>query len=372
LAEQRKDYYEVLGVGKSASDDDIKKAYRKLAKENHPDLNPGDKKAEAKFKEISAAYETLSDSDKRARYDRYGHVDPQAGYGGGAGYGGVEDFDLGSIFESFFGGFGGGSAARRNAPKRGDSIRATLNLTFEEAIFGCAKEITLNRIENCDKCNGSGAAAGTKADTCTTCNGSGQIRTVRRTPLGSMQTVEECKVCNGRGRIIKTPCTECKGVGLARHKVAVSVNVPAGIDNKQTFQLRGQGNVGMNGGPSGDVLVTVIIAPHKLFTRDGTALHCEMPVTFAQAALGAELEVPTIDGRVRYTLPEGTQNGTTFRLKGKGVPAVNSKTRGDQFVHIFVEVPTNLTKKQKEMIKEFGEQSQNPKSKSFWDKLKNT
>lgn len=374
MAEQRRDYYEVLGVGKSAADDDIKKAYRKLAKENHPDLNPGDKAAEAKFKEISAAYETLSDADKRARYDRYGHVDPQSGFGGGAaGYGGFEDFDLGSIFESFFGGFGG-SAARRNAPQRGDSIRVSLHLTFEEAVFGCSKEITLNRIEDCDKCRGSGAAEGTQANTCTSCNGLGQVKTVRRTPLGSMQTVEECKVCNGRGKIIKTPCTECKGVGLARHKVAVSVNVPAGIDNKQTFSLRGQGNAGINGGPSGDVLVTVSIAPHKLFTRDGTALHCEMPVTFAQAALGAELEVPTIDGRVRYTLPEGTQSGATFRLKGKGVPAVNSKARGDQFVHIFVEVPTNLTKKQKEMIKEFGEQArgQNPKNKSFWDKLKST
>ncbi|MCL2080994.1 MAG: molecular chaperone DnaJ [Oscillospiraceae bacterium] len=371
MAEQRKDHYEVLGVGRSASDDDIKKAYRKLAKENHPDLNPGDKAAEAKFKEISAAYETLSDPDKRSRYDRYGHTDPQAGYGGPGGFGGFEDFDLGSIFESFFGGFGG-SAQRRNAPRRGDSIRLSLGLTFEEAVFGCSKEITLNRIEKCDKCGGSGASEGTGADSCAACGGAGQVRTVRRTPLGSMQTAEECKACGGRGKIIKNPCAECRGVGLARRKVAVTVNVPAGIDGGQTFTLRGQGNAGLNGGPSGDVLVTVSVAPHKLFSRDGTALHCEMPVTFAQAALGAELEVPTIDGRVKYTLPEGTQNGTTFRLKGKGVPAVNSKARGDQFVHILVEVPTNLNKKQKDLIKEFGEQTsgQNPKNKTFWEKIR--
>ena len=372
MAESRRDFYEVLGVEKNASDDDIKKAYRKLAKENHPDLNPGDKAAEAKFKEISAAYETLSDAGKRSKYDRYGHADPQASYGGGGGFSGFEDFDLGSIFESFFGGGFGGSGARRNAPQRGDSIRASLNLTFEEAVFGCSKEIIVNRIENCDKCHGSGAAEGTQPETCTACNGAGQVRTVRRTPLGSMQMTEDCKACNGRGKKIKNPCTDCRGVGLARHKSALSVNVPAGIDNGQTFQLRGQGNAGANGGPSGDVLVTVSIAKHELFTRDGTSLHCEMPVTFAQAAMGAELEVPTIDGRVKYVLPEGTQNGAAFRLKGKGVPSLHSKVRGDQFVHIMVEIPTNLNKKQKELLKQFDDltKAQNSKIKSFWDKIK--
>lgn len=372
MAEQKRDFYEVLGVGKTATDDDIKKAYRKLAKENHPDLNPGDKSAEAKFKEISAAYETLSDSDKRARYDRFGHTDPQAAYGGGASYGGFEDFDLSSIFESFFGGGFGGSSQRRNAPQRGESIRVSLNLTFEEAVFGCSKEITMNRIEKCDDCKGSGAADGSSPETCTACGGSGQVRTVRRTPLGSFQETSPCKTCGGRGHTIKNPCTSCRGAGLARHKVAITVNVPAGIDNGQTVSLRGQGNAGMNGGPAGDVLATVIIAPHKLFSRDGTSLHCEMPVTFAQAALGAELEVPTIDGKVKYTMPEGTQNGTTFRLKGKGVPSLNSKVRGDQFVHILVEVPTNLNKKQKDLLREFADQTsaQNPKNKSFWDKFK--
>lgn len=369
-----KDYYGILGVSKDASDDEIKKAYRKLAKENHPDLNPGDTVREAKFKDINQAYETLSDSSKRARYDQFGAagVDPGAGgygYGGGMGY---DDFDLGSFVETIFGGGFGGSGQRRNGPAKGENLRAGLNLTFEEAAFGCAKEITVNRIESCEACHGSGAASGTQPKTCGTCNGAGQVRAVRRTPLGNVATTTACQACGGRGKIIDNPCTACKGGGLARHKVAITVNIPAGIDDAQTVSLRGQGNAGTNGGPSGDVLVTVRVAAHTLFTRDGTSIHCELPVTFAQAALGAELEVPTLDGKVKYTMPSGTQNGTTFRLKGKGVVSLSTRQRGDQYVHIQVEVPTNLNKQQKQLLKDFDAMSgsQHPKAKSFWEKWK--
>ncbi len=372
MADQKRDYYEVLGVSKDANDDDIKKAYRRLAKENHPDLNPGDAAKETTFKEVNAAYETLSDTEKRSRYDRFGHAgNEQQGYGGGYSQG-FEDFDLGSIFESFFGGGFGSSTQRRNAPTRGDNVRANLTLTFEEACFGVSKDVTVNRIENCDTCAGTGAAGSARPETCTTCGGQGQVRAVRRTPLGQVATTQACQTCNGRGTIIKNPCTVCKGVGLTRHKVAITVTIPAGIDNGQTVSLRGQGNAGTNGGPSGDVLVTVQVSPHPLFSRDGTSIHCELPVTFTQATLGAELEVPTLDGKVKYTMPEGTQNNAVFRLKSKGVPALGSKARGDQFVHIQVEIPTNLTKQQKQLLREFEEMSssQNPKHKSFWEKWK--
>ncbi|GHV36576.1 chaperone protein DnaJ [Clostridia bacterium] len=377
MADNR-DLYDVLGVPKGASDDEIKKAYRKLAKENHPDMNPGDKAAEARFKEISSAYETLSDSEKRSRYDRFGAagVDPSAAYGGGGGYsysGGFDD--LGSIFSSFFGGgdgiFGGGQQTRSTVT-RGDNVRASLSLSFEEAVRGCIKEINVSRIESCDTCHGSGAAPGTSADTCQTCGGSGQVRTVHRTPLGSMASTSACQTCGGKGKVIKTPCSACRGRGLASRRVALSVNIPAGIDNNQQIKLRGQGNAGTGGGPSGDVLVGVRVAEHPLFKRDGTQIHCEVPVTFVQAALGAELDLPTLDGNQRYNMPSGTQNGAVFRLKGKGVADLGTERRGDQLVHILVEVPTNLNKKQKELLKEFGESSgdQHPKQKGFWEKWK--
>ncbi|MCL2085052.1 MAG: molecular chaperone DnaJ [Oscillospiraceae bacterium] len=366
-----KDFYEVLGVGRDASDDDIKKAYRKLAKENHPDLNPGDKQREARFKEISAAYETLSDGDKRARYDRFGPDGVDPGMYGGYGGGGFDDFDLSSFVSSIFGGFGG-QTQRRTGPSRGENLRASLSLSFEEAVFGCAKEITVSRIEACDSCRGSGAADGTRPETCQTCGGSGQVRSVRRTPLGSIATATPCQTCGGKGKTIKTPCQTCKGAGIERRKVAISVNIPAGIDDGQTMPIRGQGSAGANGGPAGDVLVTVRVSKHALFTRDGTSIHCEMPVTFGQAALGAELEVPTLDGKVKYTMPPGTQNGAVFRLRNKGVPALGSKQRGDQFVHIMAEVPSGLNKKQKQLLSEFEEISkdQHPRCKSFRDKWK--
>ncbi|GHU96247.1 chaperone protein DnaJ [Clostridia bacterium] len=373
-----KDLYEVLGVSKGASDDEIKKAYRKLAKENHPDMNPGDKAAEARFKEIGSAYETLSDAEKRSRYDRFGAagVDPSAGgYGGYSSYGGGGFDDLGSIFASFFGGdggiFGGQSQPRSNVT-RGDNVRASLSLSFEEAVRGCIKEITVSRIESCETCHGSGAAPGTAADTCSTCNGSGQVRTVHRTPLGSMASTSACTACGGKGKVIKTPCSACRGRGLASRRVALSVNIPAGIDNNQQIKLRGQGNAGTGGGPSGDVLVGVRVAEHPLFRRDGTQIHCEIPVTFAQAALGADLNLPTLDGNLKYSMPPGTQNGAVFRLKGKGVADLGTERRGDQLVHILVETPTNLNKKQKELLREFGEISaeQHPKQKNFWEKWK--
>ncbi|MDR0325763.1 MAG: molecular chaperone DnaJ [Oscillospiraceae bacterium] len=357
MPDNKRDYYNVLGVSKGASDEEIKKAYRKVARECHPDLNPGDKEKEKQFKEANEAYEVLSDSQKKQLYDQYGHagVDPNYGAGrGGGGFGdfGFGDIDLGSIFESFFGGFSGG---RANAPRRGESIRASLILSFEEAAFGCDKEVEVHRIEPCSDCGGSGAAKGHEAETCSQCSGTGQVRTATRTPMGVISSTGACPSCNGRGRIVKNPCPSCKGNGLTRRRVALAVKVPAGIDDGQAFTLRGQGSAGANGGPSGDVLVTVSVRPHPLFIREGTTVHSEMTVSFTQAALGCELEVPTLDGKVKYTVPEGTQPGTIFRLRGKGIPGLNGRARGDQLVHLVVDVPKHLNKKQKEALLAFAE-----------------
>ncbi len=372
MAEQKRDFYEVLGVEKTASDDEIKRAYRKMAKQYHPDVNPGDAEAEAKFKEVNEAYEVLSDSDKRSRYDAYGHagVDPNFGAGGYGGYdGGFGDFgDLGSIFESFFGGFGGGST-RRTGPQRGESVRVRVTLSFEEAAFGCEKTIEIGRVEACKTCGGSGAAPGTTAETCPRCGGTGQVRAQRRTPLGVMTTSEVCPECGGSGKKIASPCPDCQGSGVQRVRKSIKVKIPAGIDDGQTLSVRGEGHAGANGGPSGDLLVTVSVRPHPIFERDGTSVHIELPISFAQAALGAELEVPTIDGKVKWTLPEGTQTGSTFRLKGKGIPRINSSGRGDEFVHVVVETPKNLTQKQKELLREFEGLAEEGK-KGFFDKFK--
>jgi molecular chaperone DnaJ len=377
MAEKR-DYYEVLGVSKSASVDEIKKAYRKLAKANHPDLNPGDKAAEARFKEINEAYEVLSDENKRRKYDQFGHagVDPNfnpGGFSGGFGGFGFEDFDLGDIFGSFFGGGFGGGAARRNAPQRGESLRVNLVIEFEEAAFGCTKQIKITRTESCEHCSGTGAAKGTSAAACGTCHGTGSVKTQRRTPLGVISTTSVCSTCNGSGKIIKTPCGVCGGSGKARFQRTISVKIPAGIDEGQTFPLRGEGNAGINGGPAGDLLVTISVKAHPILTRDGTSVLCEVPITFAQAALGAEIEVPTLDGRVKYTVPEGTQTGTVFRLRGKGIPVLNGSGRGDQYVRVNIEIPKNLNQKQKELLIAFAD-SINDNSyterKSFFDKLK--
>ena len=358
MAEQKRDYYEVLGVSKGASEDEIKKAYKKMARKYHPDLNPGDKSAEEKFKEVNEAYEVLSDADKRARYDQYGHagVDPNFGAGGfGGGFDGGFDFgDLGDIFGSFFGGgFGGGRRTNPNAPQRGESIRMAVTISFEEAAFGCEKEVTVERYEACDTCHGSGCAPGTSPEVCPDCHGTGTVQVRRQTPMGVFATSAPCAKCGGKGRIIHQPCKDCRGSGMVRKKKTIQASIPAGIDNGQTISIRGQGNAGKNGGPAGDLLITITVRPHELFRREGTSVLCEAPITFTQAVLGAELEIPTIDGKVKYTLPEGTQSGTTFRLKGKGIPSINGRGRGDQYVTVYIETPRNLNKEQKEALKKF-------------------
>ena len=358
MAEQKRDYYEVLGVSKGASEDEIKKAYKKMARKYHPDLNPGDKSAEEKFKEVNEAYEVLSDADKRARYDQYGHagVDPNFGAGGfGGGFDGGFDFsDLGDIFGSFFGGgFGGGRRTNPNAPQRGESIRMAVTISFEEAAFGCEKEVTVERYEACDTCHGSGCAPGTSPEVCPDCHGTGTVQVRRQTPMGVFATSSPCPKCGGKGRIIHQPCKDCRGSGMVRKKKTIQASIPAGIDNGQTISIRGQGNAGRNGGPAGDLLITITVRPHELFRREGTSVLCEAPITFTQAVLGAELEIPTIDGKVKYTLPEGTQSGTTFRLKGKGIPSINGRGRGDQYVTVYIETPRNLNKEQKEALKKF-------------------
>mgnify|MGYP000807828611 CR=1 FL=1 len=358
MADNKRDYYEVLGISKGASDDEIKKAYRQAAKKYHPDLNPGDKEAEARFKEVNEAYEVLSDPEKKSRYDQFGHagVDPNFGAGGygGAGFDGM-DFDLGDIFSSFFGGAGGGRRANPNAPRRGSDVQANIAISFEEAAFGCEKEVSVDRYETCAVCHGSGCADGTSPEVCPDCHGSGQVQVRRQTPMGVFATTSPCGRCGGKGRIIKTPCTACRGSGLERKRRTIQAKIPAGIDNGQTISIRGQGHAGKNGGPSGDLLITITVRPHELFRREGTSVLCEAPITFAQAVLGAELEIPTIDGKVKYDLPEGTQSGTTFRLKGKGIPELNGRGRGDQYVTVYIETPRNLNREQKEALKKFAE-----------------
>ena len=356
MAEKR-DYYEVLGVSKGASEDELKKAYRKLAKENHPDLHPGDKECEARFKEINEAYEVLSDSDKRAKYDQFGHAafDPNQGFGGG-GFGGFEGFGgFGDIFGDIFGGFGGfgGGGRNPNAPRKGDNLRATVNIKFEEAAFGVKKEVFVAKVEQCPDCKGTGCAEGTTAEVCPDCKGTGSVKTTQRTPFGMVQSTGQCPKCKGRGKIIHTPCKSCRGVGSVRRQHKVTVSVPAGIDDGQTISLRGQGNAGLNGGPAGDLLITVLVQPHARFERDGASILLEQEVSFAQAALGSEIEVPTLDGKVKLNIPEGTQPGSVFRLKGKGVPYLRANGRGDQFVTVKVAVPKNMSSAQKEALRQY-------------------
>jgi len=382
MSEQKRDYYEVLGVSRDASADEIKKAYRKLAKENHPDLNPGDKAAEARFKEINEAYEILSDEEKKARYDQYGHagVDPNFGAGGGFNGGfngeGFDFGDLGDLFGSFFGGgggFGGGRRTNPNAPQRGESIRMSLAISFEEAAFGCEKAVTVERMETCETCHGNGCAPGTTPEVCPDCHGTGTVQVRRQTPMGVFATTSPCPRCGGKGRIVHQPCKDCRGTGLLRKRKTIQATIPAGIDNGQTISIRGQGNAGVNGGPAGDLLISITVRPHELFRREGTSVLCEAPITFSQAVLGAELEIPTIDGKVKYTLPEGTQSGTTFRLKGKGIPAINGRGRGDQYVTVYIETPRNLSKEQKEAMKKFAEalgENNYEERKKFFRKFK--
>ncbi len=375
MAEKR-DYYEVLGIQKGASEDEIKKAYKKLARKYHPDMNPGDKEAEEKFKEVNEANEVLSDPEKKARYDQFGFagVDPNYGAGAGGGaYGGGFDFgDLGDIFGSFFGGgFGGGQRRNPNAPQRGESIRASVSVSFTEAAFGCEKSVTLERSEQCPTCKGNGCAPGTTPEICPDCHGTGTVQTRRQTPMGVFASNGPCRKCGGTGRLIHQPCPDCRGTGAVRKRKTIKVNIPAGIDHGQTISLRGQGNAGKNGGPAGDLLITVMVQPHELFRRDGVDVFCEAPITFAQAVLGAELEIPTLDGKVKYSIPEGTQTGTVFRLKGKGIPVLNGRGRGDQYVTVTIETPRNLNKEQKEALRRFSEtlgESNYEKRKSFFKK----
>ena len=377
MAENKRDYYEVLGVDKSASADDIKKAYRKLAMEYHPDRNPGDKSAEEKFKEVGEAYEVLSDADKRSRYDSYGfagvdpNFNPNAGGGFGGGFGGA-GFDFGDIFGDFFGGGASSRSASQNAPRRGENVMARLELTFEEAAFGCEKEVSAPRIENCPTCHGTGSADG-KIETCSRCHGTGQEQVVQSFMGMRMQTATTCSQCGGRGKIIKTPCSTCKGKGKVRKNNRVKVTVPAGIDNGQTLRVRSEGCVGANGGPNGDLLVEVRVRAHETFVRDGYDIRCAVPISFTQAALGAEIQVPTLEGNVPYTIPEGTQTGKEFVIRDKGIPELNnSRRRGDLRFTVVVETPTKLTREQKELLRKLDgslEKNNSPKGRSFFDKL---
>ncbi len=380
LAEKR-DYYEVLGLSKGASDDEIKKAYRTLAKKYHPDLNPNNKDAEAHFKEINEAYETLSDKNKRVKYDQFGHAGVDPNFGGGAGgYGGFDgagfDFsDFGDIFSNLgdIFGFGGGST-RRNGPVRGSDIHLHVSISFEEAAKGCKKTVESSRVQTCGACDGTGAKKGTQAEECAYCHGTGTIKVTQRTPIGMVATTQTCDRCNGTGKFINTPCPDCHGVGLVRKPRKLEVEIPAGINDGQVITLRGQGDYGRNGGPAGDLDISVSVRPHPIFTRINNDVWCEVPLTFTQAALGCEITVPTLDGKVTYTVPIGTQPGESFRLRGKGIQHLNRYGRGDQYVKVNVEVPKNLTDKQKELLRQFDETTSDganyEKRKSFFQKLK--
>ena len=351
----KRDFYEVLGVGKDADEATLKKAYRTLAKKYHPDMNPGDKEAEMHFKEVNEAYEVLSDADKRAKYDQFGHAAFEAGGAGQGGFGGFGGFgDFGDIFSSFFGGgFGGGQGARRNGPMRGDDIGARISISFEEAAFGVKKEVTYNRITRCPDCAGSGAAKGSSAETCSKCRGSGQMNVMQN--LGGMrfQSTTTCDACRGKGKIIKNPCNNCRGTGFIRITKKLEVSIPAGIDDGERIALRGQGNDGRNGGSAGDLILQVMVRPHAIFERDGYDIYCEVPIPVTHAILGAEIEIPTLDGTAKYTIPEGTQPGATFTLRGKGIPYVNSSRRGDLIFRVNVEIPHSLNDKQKEQVRAF-------------------
>lgn len=373
----KRDYYEVLGIDKNADEATIKRAFRQQAKKNHPDLNPGDKEAEERFKEVNEAYQVLSDPQKRAQYDQFGHEGPQGGFGGGygdfsgfggfggAGFGGFED-----IFSDFF---GGGRRANPNAPRQGEDMRIDITISFEEAAKGCEKEVNVVRDEACEHCGGTGAKPGTQPETCPECNGRGQVTQVRNTAFGRIQNVVPCPKCGGKGKIISDPCPKCHGRGKKRTSRRRSITIPAGIDNGQILTVRGQGGLGENGGPAGDLLIVVNVRPHKLFKRRDYDLYLDLPITFTQAALGAEVDVPTLNKPVKYTIPEGTQPGTVFRIKGEGVPNLRGSGKGDLYVTAKVEVPRKLSEHQKELLRQFdGETTGNEyqEKKNFFERLK--
>lgn len=356
MAEKR-DYYEVLGVSKTASDSEIKSAYRKLAKKYHPDMNPGDKEAEAKFKEASEAYAILSDADKRRQYDQFGHAAFDGGAGGGAGGFDFNGFDMGDIFGDIFGDFfggGGRSRSAKNGPMKGQNVRVSVHLTFEEACFGTEKEIELNIKEDCAKCHGTGAKPGTQPETCSKCGGKGQVVFTQQSLFGVVRNVQACPDCHGTGKIIKDRCPDCGGSGYISRRKKISVSIPAGIDNGQSIRIRDKGEPGINGGPRGDLLVQVIVGRHPIFQRQDYDIYSTAPITFAQAALGAEVRIKTIDGDVMYTVKPGTQTDTRVRLRGKGVPTTrNKQVRGDHYVTLVVQVPTKMNAEQKELLKAF-------------------
>ncbi|NMH74985.1 molecular chaperone DnaJ [Bacillus sp. RO2] len=367
----KRDYYEVLGVSKSASKDEIKKAYRKLSKQYHPDINKADDAAD-KFKEIKEAYEVLSDDQKKAHYDQFGHTDPNQGFGGGAGFDGGFGFE--DIFETFFGGQGGGRRRRDpNAPRQGADLQYTMTLSFEEAAFGKETTIEIPVEETCDTCTGTGAKPGTKVETCSQCRGTGQESVEQNTPFGRIVNRRTCSKCNGTGKSIPNKCTTCHGAGRVKKRNKIKVNIPAGVDEGQQLRVAGKGEAGVNGGPAGDLYVVFHVRRHEFFERDGDDVYCEMPITFAQAALGDEVEVPTLHGKVKLKVPAGTQTGTNFRLKGKGIANVRGYGQGDQHIKIRVVTPTKLSEKQKQLIREFAEtsgQAPDEQEDSFFSKVK--
>jgi len=381
MADER-DYYEVLGVQKGASDDEIKKAFKKQARKYHPDLHPDDKECEEKFKELNKAYDVLSDSEKRQRYDQFGHAGVDPSYGGdgspftGGFSGGFGFDDLGDLFGSFF---GGGRSARRtaNAPRKGQDITVNVNISFMEACEGKQHEIKVTHMEKCSDCNGTGSANGTPLSTCPECNGMGTVKVTQRTPFGMISSQKTCSKCGGRGTINTNPCQKCGGTARVRTTKSITVDIPAGIDNGQVLRVGGRGDAGLNGGPAGDLNVMISVRPHPIFERTGSDIHCEIPITYAQAVLGDEIIVPTIDGNVKYNIAEGTQTGTVFRLRGKGVRRLRRSDRGDQYVKVNIEVPKNLTKKQKDLLREFaksveesGDVNHYQKRKGFFEKMK--
>lgn len=373
----KRDYYEVLGLQKGASDDEIKKAYRKMAMKYHPDRNPDDREAEENFKEVNEAYAVLSDADKKSKYDRFGHagVDPNAGFGGGGfggdfgGFGGFED-----IFDMFSGAFGGGGRrqARRNGPRKGRDLQKTVTIEFTEAVFGCKKEIEITKEVKCKTCGGEGTAPGTGKHTCDQCGGTGQVSHVSQTPFGTFQNVAACNKCGGTGQIIDTPCPDCHGKGSVRKKLKLKVDIPAGVDNDSIIPLRGQGEPGVNGGPEGDLYIVLNVKPHSVFKRNGDDLYLDLPITFDQAALGSKVKVPGFHETYSYTLAPGTQTGSNFRLKGKGVKNPRTGRFGDLYVKVNVEIPTKLSSKEKKAIKAMAE-AVTPEAypkKSRFDKIK--
>jgi len=366
-----KDYYETLGIERGASEEEIKKAFKKAALKYHPDRNPDNKVAEDKFKEANEAYQVLSDSDKRARYDQYGSADAGAGFDAGSDFSGFGGF--GDIFGDIFG--GGFSSRNQNGPKKGADLEYNLNLSFEESVFGVEKEVSVTKNEKCNDCGGSGAKAGTSPKTCDKCGGNGQIKVQRNTAFGSFASMSTCDKCGGRGQIISDPCKTCHGSGKERKNRKIKINIPGGVDTGNVMPLRGQGEPGEKGGPSGDLYINIRVTPHKTFKRNGIDIHIESHISFGYASIGIEIKVPTVDGDVKYKVPAGTQSGTVFRLKGKGIPRVNGHGRGDEYVKVIVDVPKSLNEKQKSALKLFMEASGenldflDENKKSFVDKI---